>query len=288
MALAVSNIIPHSSGDELIKACIVALDNNYPAGGYSFSASAVGLTKINRFKTQDQSGFGFEYDYTNQKLKVYGAGSGGLNFVGAPMGNHSHDLDNFTNSSVLSTIRMYLSAVVGAPAPGDTVTGAASLAAANVVAYVGDAGYITVNGVVGGPFTTGENLTFAPSGATATLRGNLVDAWTFIPALEANDVIIACSNQSGDGLIRAAAVFATTQDLSTNQYRFYQALASLETNNADGWTTVYVEGTRTAVSAESAGTPSGSITGGGGAVSEVTPGTDLSAVNNIECEIWGF
>lgn len=261
MAMTFSSMTKQNFFSQSATFGLFALDNNYATGGYVIRPKDVQLKSISKIiPVGNPGGYSYVWDASNSKLLVYGGSS------------HTHDNDGFTNSSVLSTIRMYLATVVGTPAAADTVTGAGSGATANVVAYVGDAGYITVNGVAGGPFTTGENLTFAPSGATATLRGNLVDAWTFIPSLDANDIIVACSNQNGDGLTRAAAVFATTQDLATNQYRFYQTLASLETNNADGWTGVNIEGAKSPGEANALGSIG----------TEVPNGTNLAAITNCQ------
>lgn len=291
--LVVSNVVPQSAGSEVKVEgkFTIGGDGLYVSGGLDVIAKSFGLTQINRLLAAPTidgvlGGVTFAFDSTSNKLAfVSGGGGGGLAFNGNPMATHSHDLDGFTHSSVLNSVRMYLAAVAGGPpAPGDTVTGAAG--SANVLAYVGDAGYVTVDTVVGA-FAPGEGLAFAPSGATANIRGNLVHSWVFIPALNKNTNIVACANQDGIGLQRTAAVFGLTQALGVSQYRFYQTLASLETNYADGVTTVYLEGSQSAVSIDSAGTPTGAIVGGGGTFDEIANGTNVAALE-IPFEAYGY
>jgi len=259
--------------------------------GETLSAKTFGLSQIKSvvFDQLAGSGYGFEILGDNPsgsesvRVKVY-ASAGGAGVTGASSPGNS-DMVNLSQSSVLSTIRIYVGSVVGAPAPGDVVTGGTSTETANVTAVVGDAGYITVT-APSGAFTTGENLSFAPSGATATMLGNLVDAWVFLPALDGNDIILACNNQNGDGLVRAAAVFGSTQDLSTGQYRFFRTIQSLETNHADGWSQVVIEGTQDQVTPETTHTHTISA----GLSGEVPNGTNLNAagLTAVNAIVYGY
>lgn len=76
-ALTVSNIETENAGSEKKVMANIAFDSSYAIGGESLTAANLGLSKINRLKVSDQSGYTFEYDYTNSKLKVLGNGEGG-------------------------------------------------------------------------------------------------------------------------------------------------------------------------------------------------------------------
>lgn len=53
----------------------VALDNSYPTGGYSIALNQFGLqNRVDILLAEDAKGYGFEWDYTNKKLKAYSTG----------------------------------------------------------------------------------------------------------------------------------------------------------------------------------------------------------------------
>lgn len=60
----------------------ITLDSSYPTGGYALSPSAFGFSSwIESAMTQAVGGFEFEFDFVNQKLKVYR-----VNTTGAALG----------------------------------------------------------------------------------------------------------------------------------------------------------------------------------------------------------
>lgn len=48
----------------------IAFDSSYPANGESLTPAMIGLKTIDYLEVLPKSGFTFEYDYTNQKIKV--------------------------------------------------------------------------------------------------------------------------------------------------------------------------------------------------------------------------
>ncbi len=59
-------------GNKRIVMGTLALDSAYPTGGYPLAPSKLGgMRYIDRMDINDAQGFTFEYDYINQKLKVF-------------------------------------------------------------------------------------------------------------------------------------------------------------------------------------------------------------------------
>ena len=61
----------------------IAFDSSYPTGGESLTAADVGLSEIEAVFVESQDGLVFAYDYANEKLLAYEAGtaSAGLDEV---------------------------------------------------------------------------------------------------------------------------------------------------------------------------------------------------------------
>lgn len=71
MALTISNKSYDITSVKRLTYCDIAFDSSYAFGGESLTPSSVGLTRIERAIFANQSGFTFEYDVTNQKVKVF-------------------------------------------------------------------------------------------------------------------------------------------------------------------------------------------------------------------------
>lgn len=71
MALTISNIINNTAGVKRVKVCDIAFDSSYAWGGESLTPGNVGLSVIEKAFFDTVSGYRFEYDYTNQKIKAY-------------------------------------------------------------------------------------------------------------------------------------------------------------------------------------------------------------------------
>ena len=71
MALTLSSKIPNVEGVKRTMQATVTLDSSYAYGGESLLPGDLGLQKIERLEILPVSGYSFEYDHTNKKLKVY-------------------------------------------------------------------------------------------------------------------------------------------------------------------------------------------------------------------------
>ena len=70
MALTISVVERTVFGNKRIVFADVDFDSSYPTGGESLQASDVGLKAIDFLQATPKSGYIFEYDYTNEKLKA--------------------------------------------------------------------------------------------------------------------------------------------------------------------------------------------------------------------------
>jgi hypothetical protein len=58
-------------GAELLRIIHVDFDSSYPTGGESFTPADAGFPVIYALIAEPKSGYIFEYDYTNEKIKAY-------------------------------------------------------------------------------------------------------------------------------------------------------------------------------------------------------------------------
>lgn len=71
MALAITNLEYHDAGSLLARTANIATDSSYPTGGESLTPADLGLSTIKFLAASANAGYVPEYDYTNQKLKLY-------------------------------------------------------------------------------------------------------------------------------------------------------------------------------------------------------------------------
>ena len=65
---------PHNIGSRTETCYIVACDNSYPTGGYALKPSSLGFSNNAPdliIEIDNGYGYGWRYDYTNQKLMAY-------------------------------------------------------------------------------------------------------------------------------------------------------------------------------------------------------------------------
>ncbi len=70
MSLTVNNQEYSVFGNKGIGMCDVDFDSSYPTGGESFTPEDIGLSVIQHILIEGKSGYIFEYDYGNEKIKV--------------------------------------------------------------------------------------------------------------------------------------------------------------------------------------------------------------------------
>lgn len=70
MALTISSIKNISLGNRRGVLCDIAFDASYPTGGEGLVAGDMRMRQIDMIMVSGKSGYVFEYDYTNEKLKA--------------------------------------------------------------------------------------------------------------------------------------------------------------------------------------------------------------------------
>lgn len=69
----------------------IAFDSSYPTGGEPFTPNNMGLSIVeNFFVVSNEGGYAFDYDYSNQKLKVFDVSGGALSGSIAAEAAHTH------------------------------------------------------------------------------------------------------------------------------------------------------------------------------------------------------
>ena len=71
MALTLTNREPSVFGNKRIEMFNAAFDSSYASGGESVTAKNVGLRSFDRFLIEPVDGYSFQYDHTNNKIKVF-------------------------------------------------------------------------------------------------------------------------------------------------------------------------------------------------------------------------
>lgn len=71
MSLTVSNIEPAVFGNRRVVFADIDFDSSYPAGGEDLTLATMGLKSVDFVQIENNSGYIFEYDRTNEKLKAF-------------------------------------------------------------------------------------------------------------------------------------------------------------------------------------------------------------------------
>lgn len=70
MSLTKDNLINSALQNKRIVFLEVDFDSSYPTGGEALTADELGMISIDRVLIEPKSGYSFEYDHTNEKVKV--------------------------------------------------------------------------------------------------------------------------------------------------------------------------------------------------------------------------
>jgi hypothetical protein len=71
MALTITNIVRNNVGNRREHSATLAFDSSYPTGGESLTPANLSLHIIESIAIDPKSGYTFEFDYTNNKVKAY-------------------------------------------------------------------------------------------------------------------------------------------------------------------------------------------------------------------------
>ena len=243
------------------------LDNSYPTGGYPMIANQFTFGTINRLLVAPFSPYIFQAvsgSYNTVNLKVLGV-SGGAG------GNATNQTTNsFVKALVTSSI---LTGTVKTPYASITLSQATSTATATVQDY----SPILINGQPGFVVT----VTSGTFDATHTVTGTNADSttFTFVPELTLID-LWNLSTPAAGAILQVNSNNGTllTQALNgppiTHQYAILSD-TQIGTLDSDGWTSLSLYYIPVA-------------SGGSAGISEVSNGTDLSALSAVPFEAYGF
>lgn len=99
LTVTLSNDWQMNPGDRLATRASIAFDSSYPTGGEALTPAMLGLGTIDFVSIGNKAGYVFEYDYTNQKVLVYGSAgitpAGTISaptFTGSALATHTHDM----------------------------------------------------------------------------------------------------------------------------------------------------------------------------------------------------
>jgi len=238
MEITINSINPQSFGSQSGVEGQLTLDSSYPTGGYSLPASKFGLSSLSAALVTTTGGYDLIYNYSTQKLMAFTAAGGAGGTTGATSAGTPAGING-------------ISAVTG--------TGVGTANGQSLSAEISGVGTTAVGQVI----TTTDNQTCALN----QFRGKwLVQATATTPP----NLIL--SNTAAAG----APVSFTVQGVANTDAGAYDVLS-----NAASAVTVSSL-TATAAAQAFVGTPMGTHThtigAGGGGLSEVSNGTNLSTV----------
>lgn len=274
MAITISNLRRQGTGLGYMSVFDLALDNSYPTGGYFIDPNAIGLARITNLSTYgSDGGYLFEFDYVNNKFKVFSASGGGTpagsnssESAGTPSGTNSSESAGTPSGTVSQPV---FSGDALSPHNHTLIQQAVSgvTVSSNTAVLVGPpvimtSVYVNTGSVTGlfqeipnsvSPIPSGH---FHFDGSTATI--------TFLAADNVTDI-----DWQGLGAV-AQGASAGTPSGTVSQPTFTGDALGNHTHTFAG---------------DALGNHTHTFTGtplGGGAASEVANGTDLSGLTKIE------
>ena len=326
MALTLSAVTPGQTGNRRTSQCVLAFDSSYPTGGEALTPGQVGLQVIESASIEPKGGYVFEYDYTNQKIKVFSGGGADITpagtFAGSALAAHSHTVSGYAHLDAN-----------GVTAPTIALTHnagpQANLAAQPVYAVEGGDGTLnvltlysttnanasvlgeTADGTVFGAAASARfwiNDTDTPAGVQLYVNEAQSDRLEFVSPT-ATDGYIIMPMEGGYGFAlrikvthsataaSGKALFFDDNGAADAQLVFVDTgttggtipVTSISTVKA-GLINMGTAGAGTAT-ATSAGTPAGTFTGtpvAAGAADEVDNGTNLATLTGVRCTFTGY
>ena len=326
MALTISNQSFAALQNKRAVFCDLAFDSSYPTGGEALTPGNIGLTAIERVLFEPKSGYLFEYDHTNQKVKVFSGGGVDITpagtFAGSALANHSHTLSGYAHLDANGVVAPTIALTHNAGPQ-------ANLAAQPIYAVEGGDGTLnvltlysttnantsvfgeTADGTVFGAAASARfwiNDTDTPAGVQLYINEAQSDRLEFVSPT-ATDGYIVMPMEGGYGFalrvkVTHSATAASGKALFFDDNGAADAqLIFVDTGTTGGTVPVtsistikagYInQGTAGAGSATatSAGTPAGTFTGtavAAGAAEEVDAATNLATLTAVKCVFIGY
>lgn len=146
MALTLASREYHNAGSQRQTVLKATFDSSYATGGEALSAQDFGMKTVNLVTAEPASGYTFEYDYTNAKLKAFrsaGFTPAGTNsaptvtITGGQGAGVAVQIDTDANAAVLGkTAAATRTGITGVQAPTFTGTAVAAASLVEVAATV--------------------------------------------------------------------------------------------------------------------------------------------------------
>ena len=131
MSLTITNREYAVFGSKRVIFCDIAFDSSYPTGGESLTASDIGLSVVEAVFTLTKSGYIFDYDYANEKLKAY--------YPSAGEESHTHAFGTLADAASAAG-SAHQHAAITAETPAGT----------NAVSIVTPGNHATIEGITAG------------------------------------------------------------------------------------------------------------------------------------------
>lgn len=201
MGLTITNIEHSILGNKAVAFFDVAFDSSYVTGGESLKPDVAGMYDVAFVHAVAQSGYSFEYDYTNKKLKAY--------YPSSAEESHTH-------------------------ASGTLADAASGAGASHNHAFTGTSPVSSLN--LGTPAFSGTGLTAAGQAITTsdnqTMTENQCAGMWLIPVTQATPAVLILSNTAVEG---AAAVLTVQGSAFTDAgtYKIVKSLTPVGTNAAE-------------------------------------------------------
>lgn len=97
--ITLSNLVKENAGSETKISGTIAFDDSYPTGGEALTLSKLPLKRVSNVLIETNSGYVFQYDYTNNKIIAYR--SAGATFTGTA--STSAEVSAFTGTGQSSS-----------------------------------------------------------------------------------------------------------------------------------------------------------------------------------------
>lgn len=292
------------------RACLATLtmSSSYATGGDSLNAEYqlpfTDVENISFFELDSQSSHFFQFDEVSKKILAFqtnsaGGGNTGNASAGTPGGTIS--APSLASTPIVvegPTLRLYIFGASGAFQVGETVTGGTSGSTAVVDSVTAD--YLVVSGVAVNIFSATETITGSVTGVTATVLGSVCYAWDISGNSIVNQSIFTFRALGGSDfdLIQVSPFDIAYVDLFgslSGNFVMHDYANEVVLGPTFSLSTLYNECLFVALASTTsvpvfAGDPlathNHTVAVGGGSLTEVVNGTDLSSVS-LRCKIWG-
>lgn len=323
MSLTLSNQSFAVTGQKKITLVDLAFDSSYPTGGEALTPGQVGMSVIERVLFETDTGYLFQYDSANQKVKVFYGGGVDISpaFTGSEMGTHTHTIspwwnadqygvsaptialthnadpvtnlaaaalyvDESTTFGTKNALRLYSTTAANANVLGETADGAVYGAAASARFWVNDSDT---------PFGVPIYVNEAESDQLEFVSPTLEDGFILMPLETGYGFALSVTVHHNVDAANGKALYFDDNGAADAQLCFVDTGGTGGTIPSGDIAIVgpgynsFEQSAAGTIDAITAGTPAGTITSfSAGAAEEVDNSTDLSALTGVKCVVIGY